>query len=49
MDGDGGCSGDGDGALGGGYKYYYAMYSTDNAASWSKPRPIEGPAACALG
>ena len=23
-------------------KYYSAMFSTDNAASWSKPRPIEG-------
>ena len=33
MDGDGGC--------GGGYKYYYATYSTDNAATWSKPRPIK--------
>jgi hypothetical protein len=29
-------------------KYYSAMFSTDNAASWSKPRPrvpIRGPAA----
>ena len=50
MDGDGDCDGgddgnggdDGDVRSGGGYKYYSAMFSTDNAASWSKPRPIEG-------
>ena len=38
MDGDGGCGTPSSTT----YKYYHAAFSTDNAASWTEPRPMDG-------
>ena len=43
MDGDGACGTPSSTT----YKYYHASFSTDNAASWTKPKPIDG-AGCVL-
>jgi len=43
MDGDGGCGTPSSTT----YRYYHAAFSTDNSASWSAPKPIEG-AGCVL-